>query len=65
MDLTANNAFDQAILKRFHVIGPPTIIFFNAKGQELTSARIVGEVGAEEFFAHIKKIRKEVITSAN
>ena len=53
-DLTKNNAFDQALLKRFKVVGPPTIIFFNREGQELTSPRIVGEVNAEEFLATIK-----------
>jgi len=52
-DLTANNEFDQALLKRFQVIGPPTIIFFNSQGQELTAARIVGEVSAKEFLAKI------------
>jgi thiol:disulfide interchange protein DsbD len=55
VDLTKNNAFDQALLKQFHVVGPPTIIFFNAEGQELTSSRIVGEVNAEEFLAKLKK----------
>jgi thiol:disulfide interchange protein DsbD len=53
-DLTANNAFDQALLKRFHVIGPPTILFFNRHGQELTSQRIVGEVNEEEFLQLLK-----------
>lgn len=57
VDLTKNDAFDQALLKQFHVVGPPTIIFFNAKGQELRSFRIVGEVNAEEFLAQLTKIK--------
>lgn len=56
VDLTEDNAFDQSLLKRFHLIGPPTIIFFNKEGQELTSLRIVGEVNAEEFLAQLTKI---------
>lgn len=55
-DLTANNAFDQDLLKRFSVVGPPTIIFFNRQGQQLTSPRIIGEVSAEEFLAQLTKI---------
>ncbi len=54
VDVTANNAFDQAVLKRFHVIGPPTIIVFDIEGQELTGERIVGEVNAKEFLQRIK-----------
>jgi thiol:disulfide interchange protein DsbD len=56
IDLTQNNSFDQAILKRFNVVGPPTLIFFSAKGQELTSARIVGEVTANEFLNKVKEV---------
>jgi thiol:disulfide interchange protein DsbD len=55
-DVTENNRFDQLLLKRFHLVGPPTIIFFNQEGQELTSSRIVGEVNADEFLAQLKKI---------
>lgn len=55
-DVTQNNAFDHALLKRFHLVGPPGIIFFNAEGQELTSSRIVGEVSADEFLAQLTKI---------
>lgn len=53
-DVTANNAFDQALLKRFHVVGPPTILFFDRTGVELISRRIVGEVNAKEFLTKIK-----------
>ncbi len=55
-DITQNNAFDQALLKRFNVVGPPTIIFFNAEGQELTSSRIVGEVNANEFLKRLGSV---------
>lgn len=57
-DLTQNNAFDQALLKRFNVIGPPTIIFFTSKGRELTSQRIVGEVNRQEFLTALTKIQE-------
>ena len=34
-DVTANDAADQALLKRFDVFGPPTIIFFDYNGKEI------------------------------
>ncbi len=50
-DVTQNNDFDQALLKRFHVIAPPTILFFNSGGKEIR--RMVGEINAKEFLAHL------------
>ncbi|MGX5660871.1 protein-disulfide reductase DsbD [Castellaniella ginsengisoli] len=34
-DVTANNADDQALLKRFSLFGPPGIIFFDKEGKEI------------------------------
>lgn len=34
-DVTANNADDQALLKRFALFGPPGIIFFDKEGKEI------------------------------
>lgn len=52
-DLSDNNADDEAMMKRFQVIAPPTVLFFDVKGRELTSQRIVGEVNAKEFLARL------------
>ncbi|WP_179403044.1 protein-disulfide reductase DsbD [Burkholderia guangdongensis] len=46
-DVTANNADDQALLKRFNLFGPPGIIFFDHDGKEI--ARVVGYQAAETF----------------
>lgn len=54
-DVTANDVFDQEIAKQFHVIGPPTILFF-ADGKELQEQRIIGEVSKKEFMVKIKGI---------
>jgi len=48
-DVTANSADDQALLKRFHLFGPPGIILFDAQGRELESARVVGFQDAARF----------------
>jgi len=48
-DVTANNADDKAMLKRFNLFGPPGIIFFNAQGAEIQGARVIGYQSAERF----------------
>ncbi len=52
-DVTANDEHDQALLKRFKLIGPPGIIFYDATGKELNKHRVVGFMPAEDFAAHI------------
>ena len=48
-DVTANTGEDKALLARFNLFGPPAIIFFDSKGDELRSVRVVGFQTAEEF----------------
>ncbi|HQU90623.1 MAG TPA: thioredoxin family protein, partial [Denitromonas sp.] len=48
-DVTANNADDQALLKRFGLFGPPGIIFFTPGGGEIAGQRVVGFMPADEF----------------
>ena len=48
-DVTANSAEDQALLKRFHLFGPPGIILFDAQGREIGSTRVVGFQDAARF----------------
>jgi thiol:disulfide interchange protein DsbD len=48
-DVTANTAEHQALLKRFHLFGPPGIIFFDAQGGELKGLRVIGYQNAERF----------------
>ena len=52
-DVTANDEADQALLQRFGILGPPTIVFFGADGRERSEYRIVGYKPADEFRAHI------------
>jgi thioredoxin:protein disulfide reductase len=41
-DVTANSAQDRALLRRFHLFGPPAMIFFDRGGREVGAARLVG-----------------------
>lgn len=47
-DVTANNAEDKMLLKRFNLFGPPGIIFFR-DGAELSGTRVIGYQNAERF----------------
>jgi thiol:disulfide interchange protein DsbD len=48
-DVTANNADDRALLKRFRLFGPPGIIFFGKDGVEATQGRVIGYQDADRF----------------
>ncbi|WP_149807613.1 thioredoxin fold domain-containing protein, partial [Salmonella enterica] len=52
-NVTANNAQDVALLKHLQVLGLPTILFFNAQGQEQPQARVTGFMDAATFSAHL------------
>ena len=49
VDVTRNNAADQALLKRFNLFGPPAIIFFDATGREVNGVRVIGYQPAKRF----------------
>lgn len=48
-DVTANDAQDRALLKRFGLIGPPSILFFSAAGSECDTRRVMGYLAPEQF----------------
>ena len=52
-DVTQNSDEDQALLKRFHIIGPPTTAFFATDGHERTDYRLVGYVPPDHFRQHL------------
>ncbi len=54
-DVTANDAEDQALLKHFGIYGPPSIMFFDASGQELSAGRVVGYMDARDFEMRIRE----------
>lgn len=49
IDVTANSADDKAMLKRFGLFGPPGMLFFDANGQEIRQARVVGFEAPDAF----------------
>ncbi len=57
-DVTANNAEDQALLKRFRLFGPPGIIFFDKNGKEINGLRVIGFQNAEKFTGVLDEVLK-------
>jgi thioredoxin:protein disulfide reductase len=55
-DVTANDDKDQALERQFHVIAPPTFLFFAPNGQELTDSRIVGQEESQTFASHLQGV---------
>ncbi|CAH2797590.1 MAG: Cytochrome c-type biogenesis protein DsbD, protein-disulfide reductase (EC [uncultured Paraburkholderia sp.] len=52
-DVTANNPYDQTLLKRFSLFGPPGIIFFDPSGKEVM--RVVGYESADKFLRSLDR----------
>ena len=52
-DVTANNADDQVLLKRFNLFGPPGIIFFDRGGKEVL--RVVGYESVDKFLRSLDR----------
>ena len=48
-DVTKNTPQDRALLKKFNLFGPPGIIFFDTRGNEINSIRVVGFQNADKF----------------
>ena len=53
-DVTANDAVDQALMKRFGIIGPPATLFF-VDGQERRDLRLFGFEAADAFAGRAKR----------
>lgn len=54
-DVTENNDSDQALLKRFGLFGPPSIIFFDKNGVEVRSLSTIGFQDAARFSTTLTK----------
>ncbi|MFC1747721.1 protein-disulfide reductase DsbD [Pseudomonadota bacterium] len=53
-DVTPNDDLDKALMAQYGLFGPPSILFFNAQGQELSQNRLVGFLDAESFIRHVR-----------
>jgi thiol:disulfide interchange protein DsbD len=53
-DVTRGTADDEALLKHFGIIGPPTIAFYGPDGRERREFRVVGYLKADAFAARTR-----------
>ena len=56
VDVTANDAADKAMLKRFTLFGPPAIILFDSKGQEIADSRVIGYQDPDKFMGSLGRL---------
>jgi thiol:disulfide interchange protein DsbD len=56
VDVTANDADDKAMLKRFKLFGPPGIILFGADGKEIEDSRVIGYQDPKKFLNSLAKL---------
>jgi thioredoxin:protein disulfide reductase len=49
LDVTADNAASRALLQRYQVPGPPSLLWIGADGEERRGQRITGEIDAKGF----------------
>ena len=58
VDVTANDAHDKELLRRFNLFGPPGIIFFDKNGQEIRGGRVIGFQKADKFTESLALIKQ-------
>ena len=56
VDVTANNADDKALMRKFGLFGPPALLFFAPAGDEMSQARVIGFQNAKAFGAHLDRV---------
>lgn len=55
-NVTANDPLDLELLRKLHILGLPAILFFDSKGNELTTYRVNGFVPPKKFTQHVKHV---------
>ena len=53
-DVTANSEEDRALMKRFKLFGPPGIVMFDASGEEVPRARVIGYLPPDKFLQRME-----------
>lgn len=56
-DITQNTPQNQQLMRRLHVIAPPTILFFK-NGHAIHNTRVIGFQSSEEFLRRMNKIER-------
>lgn len=57
VDMTDATPAIKALMQKYNVIAPPTIIFIDENGQEMTDNRIVGLLGPDKFLQQVNSVK--------
>ncbi len=59
-DMTDSSPEQRALLDRYKLFGPPALLFFGKNGNELTNARVVGEVDVDTFLERLSRANDQI-----
>ncbi|WP_173910581.1 protein-disulfide reductase DsbD [Acinetobacter sp. Marseille-Q1618] len=59
LDLTHPEASQDALLKKWQILGPPTMIFLNSQQQEMRDLRLTGTFTAAQFLQKLAQLKQE------
>lgn len=59
LDLTHPEASQDALLKKWQILGPPTMIFLNSRQQEMRDLRLTGTFTAAQFLQKLAQLKQE------
>ena len=59
-DMTDSSPEQRALLDRYKLFGPPALLFFGKDGNELTNARVVGEIDVEGFSERLSRANDQI-----
>lgn len=54
-DVTANNDDDKALQKKYGIVGPPGLVFWNTNNEEVKASKIVGYKNPKDFLEIVNK----------
>lgn len=60
VDVTKNDEANQLFLKKFDLVGPPAVLFFDKNGNELTKYRIIGDISSSAFSDRLDQVKDKL-----
>ncbi|MEM9741723.1 MAG: protein-disulfide reductase DsbD [Pseudomonadota bacterium] len=64
-DVTANSAEHKALLERYGLFGPPSMVFFDGSGAVMREVTLQGELGADAFTRHLDTVLERAQPATN
>lgn len=61
LDVTDNSRAQRELLNQYGLFGPPSLLFFNASGEEQQDMRVVGEMNRRQFSSHMDQVNRQVL----